>query len=176
MVLHSTTGPRQSRHHTWIYRQTVLPIVALLRMGATPRTLAWSVALGLLIGINPILGSTTVLCLILSFVFRLNIVASQIANHVVFPLQLVLVIPFIRTAASLFHMPPMPLSPHALLLQGRAAPLSLSRQLWQWESRAFLLWMALSAVAAPILALTLTPILRRILTRVQRHEYPILER
>lgn len=144
-------------------------------MGATPRTLAWSVALGLLIGINPILGSTTVLCLALSFVFRLNVVASQIANHLVFPLQLILVIPFIRAASRLFGMRAMPMSPHALLYAARTAPVALSRQLWQWESRAFLLWIVLTAVTAPIIALTLTPVLRHILARVQRHEYPILD-
>ena len=33
-------------HHNWIYRRGVLPILALLRMGATPRSLAWSIAAG----------------------------------------------------------------------------------------------------------------------------------
>ena len=34
-------------HHSWMYRRGVLPILALLRMGATPRRLAWSIAAGL---------------------------------------------------------------------------------------------------------------------------------
>jgi len=75
-------------HHTWIYRRGVLPILALLRMGATPRSLAWSIAAGALIGINPVIGSTTLLCLAIAFQFRLNVVASQIANHAMFPLNL----------------------------------------------------------------------------------------
>src|ERR1035437_7658931 len=62
-------------HHSWMYRRGVLPILALLRMGATPRRLAWSIAAGLLIGINPVVGTTTVLCLAVAFVFRLNVVA-----------------------------------------------------------------------------------------------------
>ena len=83
-------------HHNWIYRRGVLPILALLRMGATPRRLAWSIAAGLLIGINPLLGSTTLISLAVASAFRLNLVASQVANHAAWPLEMVLIIPFIR--------------------------------------------------------------------------------
>ncbi len=152
----------------------MLPILALLRMGASPRTLAWSIAAGVLIGINPLLGTTTLLCLAVSFLFRLNVVATQIANHVVFPLQILLVIPFIRFGARVFRTEPMPLSANLFLTGARTAPLALTRSLWLWESHAFLLWLALSIVAAPLLTLGLTPLLRRLLTRVQRHQYPIL--
>jgi uncharacterized protein (DUF2062 family) len=161
-------------HHNWLYRRAVLPILALLRMGATPRTLAWSIAAGLLIGINPLIGSTTILCLALTFPFRLNLVATQIANHAAFPLELALVIPFIRLGSRIFHTAPMPLSPHLFLAAARTNPLALTRQLWLWEWHAFLLWLAIALVAAPLLALALTPLLRRLLTRIQRHQYPIL--
>src|SRR5947209_172719 len=83
-------------HHNWAYRRIALPIFALLRMGASPEKLAWSIAAGLLIGINPLLGSTTLLCLAIAFIFRLNVAASQLGNHVVYPLQLLLLLPFIR--------------------------------------------------------------------------------
>jgi len=143
-------------------------------MGATPRTLAWSIAIGLLIGINPLLGSTTVFCLAVSSCFRLNLVASQIANHSVFPLELALAIPFIRLGARVFHTAAMPLSPSVFLHAARTNPLALTRQLWLWEWHAFVLWAAISVVAAPSIALALTPLLRRLLIRIQRHEYPIL--
>jgi len=161
-------------HHNWFYRRGVLPILALLRMGATPRSLAWSIAAGLVIGINPIIGTTTVLCLAATFSFRLNVVASQIANHAMFPLELALVIPFIRLGSRVFHTAAMPLSPHVFLLAARHAPLALTRQLWLWEWHAFVLWAAISVVTAPLLALALTPILKWLLARVQHHQYPIV--
>jgi uncharacterized protein (DUF2062 family) len=161
-------------HHNWLYRRAILPILALLRMGADPRTLAWSIAAGLLIGINPVLGTTTVLCLAVTFPFRLNVVATQIANHAVFPLELALVIPFIRLGSRVFHTAPMPLSPHLFLTAARTNPLSLTRQLWLWEWHAFLLWLTIAILTAPLIALALTPLLRRLLTRVERHQYPIL--
>jgi uncharacterized protein (DUF2062 family) len=143
-------------------------------MGASPEKLAWSIAAGLLIGINPILGSTTVLCLAIAFVFRLNVAASQIGNHIVYPLELILIIPFIHTASRVFHTEPMPLSANELLHAAHEHPLALTRRLWLWEWHAFLLWVVLAAVAIPLVALALTPILRRLLSRVERHQYPIL--
>jgi uncharacterized protein (DUF2062 family) len=160
--------------HGWAYRRIVLPILALLRRGATPQQLAWSLAVGVLIGINPILGSTTLLCLVLALVFRLNIVASQLTNHLTYPLQLLLVIPFIRLGSRFFHTAPMPLAARELVHAARATPLALVRQLWMWESHALVVWAILAAVLTPAIALALTPILRRLLSRVRHHEYPIV--
>jgi uncharacterized protein (DUF2062 family) len=143
-------------------------------MGASPEKLAWSLAAGLLIGINPILGSTTILCLALAFVLRLNIAASQLGNHIVYPLELILIIPFINASSRIFHTAPMPLSAPELLHAVRAHPLDLSRQLWLWEWHAFLLWTVIAAAAVPLIALALTPLLRNLLVRVERHQYPIL--
>ena len=157
-----------------MYRHGVLPILALLRMGATPRSLAWSIAVGLLIGINPIVGTTTLFCLAAALSFRLNVVASQIANHAMFPLELALVIPFIKLGSRVFHTAAMPLSPHMFLQAARTAPIALTRQVWLWEWHALMLWAAISVVAVPLIALALIPLLERMLARIQRHQYPIV--
>ena len=161
-------------HHNWFYRRAVLPILALLRMGATPRALAWSIAVGLVIGINPIVGTTTLLCLAAAFLFRLNVVASQIANHAVFPLELALVIPFIRLGSRVFGTAAMPLSPHVFFHAARTAPLALTRELWLWEWHALVLWAAVALVAAPLIASALIPLLQRMHARIQHHQYPIV--
>jgi uncharacterized protein (DUF2062 family) len=161
-------------HHNWAYRRLALPILALLRMGATPQKLAWSIAVGLLIGISPILGATTVLCLAAAFLFRLNVAASQLGNHIVYPLELILVVPFIRIASRVFHTAPMPLSANDLFHAAREHPIALSRQLWLWEWHAFMLWAILAAITVPLIALSLTPVLARLLIRIDRHQYPIL--
>jgi len=161
-------------HHNWFYRRGVLPILALLRMGATPRSLAWSIAAGMLIGINPVVGSTTLLCLAVTFRFRLNLVATQIANHAMFPLEVALLIPFIRLGSRVFHTAAMPLAPHAFMQAARSAPLMLTYDLWMWVWHAFVLWAAMAVVAAPLLARALTALLERIQARIRRHQYPIV--
>lgn len=130
--------------------------------------------MGLLIGLNPILGTTTLLSLAAAFVFRLNIAASQLGNHIVYPLQLLLVIPFIRAGSRLFHTEPLPLSTNQLLHAARTSPLALSRQLWSWEWHATVIWAVLAAIAIPSIALALTPILSKLLERVEQHDYPLI--
>lgn len=161
-----------STHHGWFYRRLILPILALLRMGTSPEKLAWSIAAGIMVGINPMLGTTTILCLSVAFVFRLNVAASQLANHVMYPFELLLVIPFIHLGSRIFHTAPLPLSPTSLFHAARQNPIALTRQLWLWEWHAWLVWAAAALVLIPLLALTLTPLFRRLLRRVNRHPYP----
>jgi len=161
-------------HHNWFYRHAVSPILALLRMGATPRSLAWSITAGLLIGINPVIGSTTLICFAVTFRFRLNVLATQIANHAMFPLEVSLLIPFIRLGSRVFHTAAMPLSPRAFMQAASSAPLALTHDLWMWVWHAFVLWAALAVVVAPLLATALTALLERIQARIRRHQYPIV--
>jgi heme exporter protein D len=44
--------------------------------------------------------------------------------------------------------------------------------MWLWH--AFVLWAAIALVAAPLMALAITPLLERMLTRIRRHQYPIV--
>src|ERR1700723_3825203 len=72
------------------------PLLRQLRGGVTPRRLAWSLALGVVIGINPSGGVTTILVVMFAWVFGLNEVDSQLGAHAVPPLHLLLFIPFIE--------------------------------------------------------------------------------
>jgi uncharacterized protein (DUF2062 family) len=69
----------------WRYGNIFLPIVDLLRQGITPEKIALSIALGAVLGIFPVLGSTTILCAAAAFVLRLNLSAIQIVNFLIYP-------------------------------------------------------------------------------------------
>ena len=143
-------------------------------MGASPERLAWSIAVGLLIGINPLLGSTTILCLAVALLFRLNVAASQLGNHIVYPLQLLFFLPFLHMGTRIFHTKPLPLSRSAIVETARQHPADLIRSLWLWEWHALVVWLTISAVMLPIVAISLTPLLRRVMARVERRQYPII--
>jgi uncharacterized protein (DUF2062 family) len=157
----------------WLYRRVVMPRVVLLRMGATPERLAWSLAVGLLIGINPLLGSTTIFCLAAALLFRLNVAASQLGNHIVYPLELLLFVPFLHLGSRVFHTPPLPLSRSAIAEAVRQHPVELVRRLWLWEWHALVLWAVLFVVMVPVVANSLTPLLRRMMERLKRRQDPI---
>jgi hypothetical protein len=158
----------QPGNQSLLYRRIVLPVLSLLRRGASPRRLAWSIAVGLLIGINPVLGTTTALCFVVAMALRLNIAASQLANHVIYPLQLLLLVPFLQLGSYIFHTEPLPFSTHALLEDARRDPLELIRRIWRWEWHALLVWAAIAAVLVPLIALAITPALRRLSIRLQQ--------
>ena len=167
------TGARPRRHN-WFYRRIALPLMELLRMGSTPQKLAWSIAVGIAIGINPLLGTTTFLCLAVALVFRLNLVASQIGNHIVYPLELLLVVPFLRLGASVFHAAPLPLRRREILLEVRSNPLALAHRLWLWELHGLVVWAVVAVILAPVCALLLTPLLRRLHAHVERQRHAVV--
>lgn len=159
--------PELATPTSFLRRRLVTPVLALLRMGATPRKVAWSLAVGFVIGVNPLLGSTTIVALAAAAIFRLNFVASQIANHIVYPLQLMLFFVFIRLGDRLFHTAHMPLRRGALLEAVRHHPWDTTRLLWSWEWHALTVWVICALITAPVLATLLTPVLARVLNSMQ---------
>ncbi len=151
-----------------------MPLLDLLRVGATPRRLAWSLAVGCVVGVNPLLGSTTLLCLFIAWVFRLNLIASQIANHLAYPLELALFFFFIRAGDTVFHTAHIPLDRQALLEAVRHHPLETTRALWLWEWHALLVWVVFAAAGAPLIAAILKPLLTRLLHTL--HDQPVVEK
>lgn len=156
--------------NTFFQRQVILPIIHLLKVGASPRKLAWSLAVGIAVGINPLLGTTTLACLAIAFLLRLNLVASQITNHLVYPLQLTLFFVFIRIGSFLFRTGAIPLSRAALMSGAMHHPWETTRLLWMWEWHALIVWFLFTLIVTPIFAAALKPILARLLLSLQSHE------
>jgi uncharacterized protein (DUF2062 family) len=151
-----------------IRRRLYDPLLHLLRYGATPEKLAWSLALGVVVGVNPLLGSTTLLAVAAASLFRLNLVASQLSNHLVYPLELLLFPVFIRLGNALFRTPGLPLSLTAVAEAVRHHPWQTTRLLWRWEWHALVAWFVFACVAAPLIRWLLCPVLRKMLTRLQK--------
>ncbi len=128
------------------------PLLRLLRGGITPRRLAWSLALGIVIGINPSVGMTTLLVVMLAWVFGLNQVASQIGSYAAAPLHLLLFIPFIELGVHLFRTRRLPMT-RAQLERLSHHPWRLFREIWVWEWHALIVWAILAAILMPLLAI-----------------------
>ena len=77
-------------------------LIAFLKMGITPEKLALCIALGFTFGMIPALGTTTILCALTAFILRLNLAAILVVNYFVYPIQLALLLPFIRAGEWLF--------------------------------------------------------------------------
>ncbi len=100
----------------YFIRQKILdPLILLLKQGINPHKLALSATFGILIGIIPVLGITTVLCAFVAYFLRLNMVAIQLSNWLVYPLQFLFYIPFLKTGEWIFEKPEIPISATNLL-------------------------------------------------------------
>ena len=90
-----------SRIADWFKRKVKDPLVAELKQGITAKDLALASAVSLAIAVNPFIGTTTLLCLLAGKIFRLNHVVMQTINYFSYPLQIALIIPWIRLGEKL---------------------------------------------------------------------------
>ena len=73
-----------------IQKKIILPLVSLLKQGVEPSRLSLALASGSVIGDFPVLGIATVACTGVAALYRLNLPAIQLANYLVFPMQIIL--------------------------------------------------------------------------------------
>jgi uncharacterized protein (DUF2062 family) len=137
-------------------------LLALLRQGTTPEKLALSMALGIALGITPALGFASVLCLAAAVPLELNAVAIQFVNYLVYPLQIVLLIPFIRIGEWLFAAQPLKLSAASMLDSIRHCNWTVMQTLWGAALHAVVAWLLVGSVAALAAYALLVPLLRKL--------------
>jgi uncharacterized protein (DUF2062 family) len=142
------------------------PFIQLLRQGVSPEKIALTIALGIVLGATPVLGSTTLLCTLAAIVLRLNLPAIQLVNGAMYPLQLILLIPFYRLGAWMFQVDASTISlggVTALIRQGVGHAV---RTLWVVTMHALLAWLVLGMATLAVLYAVLVPLVRQLWRRV----------
>lgn len=96
-----------------LWRLMAAPVLnrlqAVLTCGLTPQKLALTLCIGTAIGILPLLWGTSLLCLLLAHLLKLNQVALQSVNIMLWPVHLALLVPFFKLGTWLFPWgPPIP--------------------------------------------------------------------
>jgi len=131
-----------------------------LRQGISPGRLALALALGFAIGCIPVVGVPTVLCAAIALLLRLNQPAIQAANYAAMPLQLILIIPFMRLGKWMFGTGPgYPQVSDWLRSFASMCPLA---KLGWLAGQALFGWMLVAVPAVMLLWLMFTLMLRRI--------------
>jgi uncharacterized protein (DUF2062 family) len=153
-----------------VRRKLVEPLLELLRQGVTPEKIALSLAFGLGIGIFPVLGLSTVLCTVVAITLRLNLPAIQLVNYLASPLQLVLIIPFVRVGEHLLGLPAQPLSVREGFRIMAAGVIHAIVVLWDAIVHAALGWI----VIGPVLIFALYRAFRPLLARAAKLRRPVV--
>jgi len=150
---------------TFFRRKIIDPILALLRQGISPEKIALAMAVGIVIGIFPVIGATTLLCTAAAVIFRMNLPAIQLVNYLVYPLQIVLLIPFFQFGAWLFGVQPLPLSASELISMFENDFGGTIQRLWDTTMRAIVAWGLICLPTAAGLFFLLRPLLQMLQSR-----------
>ncbi|MFA6468893.1 MAG: DUF2062 domain-containing protein [Bacteroidota bacterium] len=153
---------RLNRFSEFFDRALVIPLLSFLKQGLSPQKLALCVSLGVVLGTFPVLGSTTLLCAVAAMLFRLNMPAIQLINYFVYPLQLLLFIPFIRAGEILFDQPPMPLDLAIIFSMLQSDIVDAIRTLWWTNVRAIVAW----GITVPVMGFVLYHVLVPLFVRL----------
>jgi uncharacterized protein (DUF2062 family) len=143
-------------------RRVLEATLAQLRQGVTPRKIALTIALGCVLGLFPVLGTTTVLCLLTGVLLKLNQPAIQAASWLVWPLQVPGVYFFIRLGEWLTNVPPTSFSVRSLLIAFNDSPVRFLRQFGLLGLRGVLAWVLIAPPLALLLYLLTLPALKRL--------------
>lgn len=121
MAIETRTVPapvRASIWRRWVYE----PIRQQLTQGTSPHKIAQAIAFGVTIGIFPIIGSTTLISLMIGVPLKLNQPILQAFKTLATPLQWALILGFYRVGEWAFHIEPVSLSIPVMIEEFAAAP------------------------------------------------------
>lgn len=144
----------------------VAPIREQLRRGLSPDEVALTVAVGLCIAVNPVVGVTTVLSFTAAWALRLNVPIIQAINWSSYPLQLVTIIPFIRLGERIFRAPRLTLSVNELVAAAKTDPLGTVALLAASFGRAVVAWLLVAPLIGVAVYFGTRPLLRALASRV----------
>lgn len=153
---------------SWWRRWLVAPVVKQLTLGATPEKIAWTIALGLVLGVFPIMGTTTLVCLVAGWLLRLNQPLLHIFKTLVYPLHLALILVFIRLGERLHGVPLIPFSIPQLLVRFKEDPYQFAQDFGMAAWHGVSSWLLIAPVAAILIKLAVLPALRQLAVSLQR--------
>ncbi|KAL4559638.1 hypothetical protein LXL04_031781 [Taraxacum kok-saghyz] len=141
----------------WLRKKVVDPFVKILRRGAEPKQLALSTAIGISLGVFPIVGVTVCLCglAIALLGSSVNAPTVMLANFIATPLELSLMIVFLRFGEFITGGGHFPLNSDALkkVLTGEA-----SMEIFRSLLNALLGWLVLAPLILGGLYVILLPV------------------
>ena len=135
---------------TKFWREGVALIVGQITQGVTPQKIALSIALGLSLGIIPILGITTMLCAVAGIRLKLNQPVIQLVNWLVYPLQLAFLLVFVRIGEWMTHAPHVSFSISDLVQRFHESPGKFFQEFSMTGLHGLVAWLFIAPILTAI--------------------------
>jgi len=146
----------------WWRRWVIAPVIGQLTCGITPERLSWAIAAGIVLGVFPVLGTTTLICLFAGWAFRLNQPVLHVFSNLVYPLHLALIVVFIHMGQHLFNVPLLSFSIPELLAKFKDSPQQFFREFGMAAFHGVVAWMVVAPFAALLIRTAALPVLRKL--------------
>lgn len=141
-----------------VWRERIVTLVVTqLVQGITPQKIALSIALGISLGIVPVLGATTILCAIAAIRLKLNQPMIQLVNWLVYPLQLGLILVFVHIGEWITHAPQMDFSIPELIQTFHESPLKFLQEFGICQVQGLVAWLFVAPIFTAIIFFALVP-------------------
>jgi len=157
-----TLAAPPSRLKTFWRERVISVITAQFVQGITPSKISLTIALGLNLGIFPILGTTTILCAVAGLWLKLNQPVIQLVNWIASPLQLMLILVFVRLGEWLLRAPHLQLSIPLLIRKFHDSPMNFLREFGLTGLHGIIAWLLLAPFLTAIIYAALLPPLKKL--------------
>ena len=158
------SAPTTTRRSFW-QRRLIDPVRALFLQGITPDRVALTFAVGTACSLLPFLGFTSLLNLGVGLWFRMNQPILQTLNQLLGPVQLVLIIAYVRIGETIWRAAPMPLSVPIIVRTFRADPWAFLQRFGWTGVHAATAWVLSVPFIIAMIYYPLRPVLRKFAAR-----------
>ena len=131
----------------------ISPLIRLLEQGVTPKEIALGVAVSATLGVFPVLGSTTLLTTVFALTFRMNLPLVQLVNFSVYPLQILLLVPFMKIGENIFRFAELKYSLSEILNMLSNDITKTIETLWYVSLQGIGAWLIIAPLASILLFL-----------------------
>jgi hypothetical protein len=138
----------------------LIPFRLIPKEGLTPEKMAFSITIGIIAGLFPVFGTTTFISLLLTLLFRQNLLIVQSVQWILALFQVLLIIPFMQMGAFLFNND-LHISMHQINIAFQPGIINGVKSLALYHMYAIITWSILSIPLAAFTYYTLRAVFQR---------------
>jgi uncharacterized protein (DUF2062 family) len=142
-------------------------VITQLTQGAHPRGLALSCSVAFVFGVIPLMGTTTLLCLLIGPLFKVNQPLTQFLNYLLYPLQIFMIPVFLRMGEWILGAKQLVINPLEMVKQFAAGPGAFLSQYWIVGVHALLAWILVAPILGILVYFLARPVFEGVAARIR---------
>lgn len=156
------------QHESLWRRWVTKSVIAQLTQGTSSSKIALAIAFGVTTGVFPLLGTTSIVSLVIGLPLKLNQPVLQVFRELVYPIHLATLLVFMRAGESLFGAEHVPLSIPMLMERFYADPGRFMADFGMIGVYAVVVWLLIAPLLLATVYFISRPVIERLSQRLPR--------